>query len=162
MATNEVDPGPVARRVIDNVKRLRREQGLSLVALSTRLTELGHTIAASGIQRIESGKRRVDPDDLVALAAALDVAPVTLLAPRSIAGDVAVTDTVKVDGAALWSWLRADHPLFEVDDEASLLSFAQRAKPLEAQARPYMPDADTEALLDDLARQLNELRGRQA
>lgn len=47
--------------------------------LSARLTKLGRPILPSGITKIEQGKRRVDVDDLVALAVALKVTPTRLL-----------------------------------------------------------------------------------
>ncbi len=47
--------------------------------LSARLTKLGRPILPSGITKLEQGKRRVDVDDLVALAAALRVTPTRLL-----------------------------------------------------------------------------------
>lgn len=47
--------------------------------LSARLTKLGRPILPSGITKIEQGTRRVDADDLVALAVALKVTPTRLL-----------------------------------------------------------------------------------
>lgn len=47
--------------------------------LSARLAKLGRPILPSGITKIEQGKRRVDVDDLVALAAALKVTPTRLI-----------------------------------------------------------------------------------
>ena len=43
------------------------------------MTKLGRPILPSGITKIEQGKRRVDVDDLVALAVALEVTPTRLL-----------------------------------------------------------------------------------
>jgi hypothetical protein len=64
-----------------NVLRLRTERRLSTPRLSAALKELDRPIAATGITKIEKGDRRVDVDDLVALAAALSVTPVQLLEP---------------------------------------------------------------------------------
>lgn len=73
-----------------------------------------------GIQRIESGERRVDADDLVALAAALDVSPITLLMPavNTDGSEVQESDRLPVTGYAepidarlIWSWLKAEQPL---------------------------------------------------
>lgn len=47
--------------------------------LSARLKSLGRPILPSGITKIEQGQRRVDCDDLVALAVALKVTPNRLL-----------------------------------------------------------------------------------
>jgi transcriptional regulator with XRE-family HTH domain len=43
------------------------------------MTAAGRKITASGVQRIEAGARRIDVDDLVALARALGVTPADLL-----------------------------------------------------------------------------------
>lgn len=69
-------------KVAENVANLREQRGLTLDQLSTRLREMGRPIIASGISKIEQGERRVDADDLVALARALEVMPVELLQDR--------------------------------------------------------------------------------
>lgn len=51
------------------------------VASSTKLGEVGRRLTHSAVDQIEKGTRRVDVDDLMALAAALDVSPATLLMP---------------------------------------------------------------------------------
>jgi hypothetical protein len=60
--------------------------------LSDRLAEVGRPIVPSGLSKIELGNRRVDVDDLTALAAALDTIPNDLLyepeqAPEGISQD---------------------------------------------------------------------------
>jgi transcriptional regulator with XRE-family HTH domain len=62
-----------------------------------------------GLRRIESGDRRVDADDLMALAVALDVSPVTLLMPAG----VDMPDPVQVTGLGepaaaigVWAWIQ--------------------------------------------------------
>lgn len=49
--------------------------------LSRKLAEMGREIPPLGLRRIETGERRVDVDDLVALALALDLSPLALLLP---------------------------------------------------------------------------------
>lgn len=78
-----VEVGKTGRHVAENLLRLRKVRGFSTRQLSARLTELGRTIPASGLTRMELGSRRIDVDDLVALAAALDVEPAQLLLPPS-------------------------------------------------------------------------------
>jgi transcriptional regulator with XRE-family HTH domain len=64
----------------DDAGRPTAEQKqLSLQAVSERLAELGRPILPSGLSKIEQGDRRVDVDDLVALAAALETVPSALL-----------------------------------------------------------------------------------
>jgi transcriptional regulator with XRE-family HTH domain len=79
MGTRKVELGPVGKAVKHHVRRLREEGQLSLQDLSDRLEFLGRPILPSGISKIESGDRRVDVDDLVALAHALGTAPNELL-----------------------------------------------------------------------------------
>lgn len=79
MAANTIELGPVGEQVIANVTRLRKQLRLSQAQLSERLAEAGRPIRATGIHRVETGKRRVDVDDLVALAGALGVRPAALM-----------------------------------------------------------------------------------
>jgi transcriptional regulator with XRE-family HTH domain len=69
--------GSVGQRVAKEVVRLRGRT--SVRELSSRLSKLGRPILPSGITKIEQGQRRVDADDLVALALALKVTPTRLL-----------------------------------------------------------------------------------
>lgn len=75
--------GPLGLAVIDNIKRIRAEQHLSVAALSRRLDEIGRPIAVLGLRRIESGVRRVDVDDLAALADAFSV-PIEALMDQKV------------------------------------------------------------------------------
>lgn len=79
MAAVAREPGVVARRVAANVRAIRFLGNLSTATLSRRLAEIGHPIHATGITKIEKGTRRVDVDDLAALAQALGVEPEVLL-----------------------------------------------------------------------------------
>ncbi|EHM29101.1 hypothetical protein SPW_2559 [Streptomyces sp. W007] len=47
------------------------------------MTALGRPMTITMLSRIECRQRRCDVDDLVAIAAALDVSPLTLLAETS-------------------------------------------------------------------------------
>ena len=70
--------------------------------------------AHNTVSEIERGARRVDVDDLMALAAALDVFPATLL---MVPGDdpsapVLVTGVDgEISADAFWMWLTANYPL---------------------------------------------------
>lgn len=69
--------GSVGQRLAKEVARLRGRT--TVRELSARLSKLGRPILPSGITKIEQGSRRVDVDDLVALAVALKVTPTRLL-----------------------------------------------------------------------------------
>lgn len=81
------------------------------------MSELGRPITASGLQKIEAHTRRVDADDLVALAVALGVSPVAILLPgTSEPGDsVSVTGVGAADALAVWEWANGGRPLREAD-----------------------------------------------
>lgn len=78
-----IDLGPTGELVKTNVRRIREARGLTYAELSRRLERRGNPIAPLGLTRIETGFRRVDVDDLMALAHALDVNPTTLLLPAA-------------------------------------------------------------------------------
>jgi len=85
------DFGPTGITVTHRVAQLRGD--MSYAELSRRLEKLGRPIPPLGLRRIEGGARRVDVDDLMALAAALGVSPVTLLMPDAANRDDMVEAT---------------------------------------------------------------------
>jgi transcriptional regulator with XRE-family HTH domain len=108
MAGKKSDLGPTGVNVTHAVRRLREARHLTYAELSRQLADMGREIPPLGLRRIESGERRVDADDLVALAAALNVSPITLLMPETAKRDEVVEVTArKPDTAgAVWDWLR--------------------------------------------------------
>lgn len=70
----------VTEMLRSRVKEVREARGLSLRGLADRVQELGHTLDASGLMRLERGDRRATVDDLIAVAIALDVTPDALIA----------------------------------------------------------------------------------
>lgn len=99
--------GPVGRALAANVKHIRESQRLTFVALSERLTNVGRPIAVLGLRRIERGERRVDADDLLALARALGVHPVDLLVSDEAADDeqCPVTPAETATAATARAWI---------------------------------------------------------
>lgn len=89
-----IQPGPIGVAVAQNVETLRELRNLSYAKLSRRLTKLGRPIAPLGLTRIRDLQRRVDVDDLIALALALQIPPIELLLPPGGAPSqkLAVTD----------------------------------------------------------------------
>jgi transcriptional regulator with XRE-family HTH domain len=102
-------------RVMANVEKLRRSNKLTYKELSGRLERLGRPIPVLGLSRLERGERRVDVDDLVALALALDTTPNRLLLPWLDAADVAddgtLTLAVSRDPQELWAWATGERAL---------------------------------------------------
>ncbi|MFJ7242839.1 helix-turn-helix domain-containing protein [Streptomyces olivaceus] len=74
--------GDTTRHVGRTVRDLRERHGISTTALAERMTALGRRITQSGVTRLETGQRRIDVDDVAALAAVLGVRPAALL-PRT-------------------------------------------------------------------------------
>jgi transcriptional regulator with XRE-family HTH domain len=79
MGTRKVELGKVGHQVAAEIRRRREQRKLSLQTLSDYLEVLGRPILPSGLSKIEAGTRRVDVDDLVALADALGTVPSALL-----------------------------------------------------------------------------------
>jgi transcriptional regulator with XRE-family HTH domain len=109
MGTKPVRKGPIADRVTESVRTHRLRRGLSHRQLSARLAEIGHPILPSGIAKIEDGSRRVDVDDLVALALALRVPLPLLLMPASDTGQpVELTEETNMKFTDAWRWVRGE------------------------------------------------------
>ncbi|MGW5122992.1 helix-turn-helix domain-containing protein [Streptomyces sp. NPDC004069] len=105
--------GPTAAAVAANLRRLRKVRGLSVYMLSDKVEEAGRTIHPAAISRIERGKRQTTVDDLMALAAALNVSPSALLLPPNDgpAQTVAITGAGTVPADAAGDWVDGIRPL---------------------------------------------------
>lgn len=125
--------GPVSRHVAANVLRFRTARGLSTTRLAATLKEIGHSIPATGITRIEKGERRVDTDDLVALALALNVSPVALLLPPTEDSETLVdlTENVALRARDAWAWADGEEPHARVerDKYGHVLRFRLDSRP---------------------------------
>jgi len=89
-----------------NIIRLRGAR--TYKSVSEALEKLGRPIAPLGLKRIEDGERRVDADDLIALAEVLSVSPAVLLMPDVGKPDTEVRITENAQPAearAVWLWL---------------------------------------------------------
>lgn len=120
--------GPTAAAVAFAVRQHRDRMGWGYARLSRELTKVGRDIPPLGLGRIESGTRRVDVDDLTALAVVFGVSPVSLLMPASPNdhpdGYVALTGTAVIPANRAWGWLTGSYPL-----NGSVLSFYNHALP---------------------------------
>ncbi|OPC83208.1 hypothetical protein B4N89_21725 [Embleya scabrispora] len=148
MGTRVVEIGPTGVMVAHNVERLRVAAGLSQRALAERLTDLGRPTAFTAISKIERAERRVDTDDLVALAVALSVAPTTLLLPPVADGSpTRVTGGGSVTTAEAWEWADGKRPLVRLPEvDGGALAHARRARPLGRRADHLVTGAaDTDA-----------------
>ncbi|MGW8953026.1 helix-turn-helix domain-containing protein [Streptomyces sp. NPDC055709] len=141
MTTGRIELGPNGRAVAANVKRLRTARGMSLRALSEALSEVGRGLSQDAINKIENGAksdakqvRRVDVDDLVALAAVLRVNPSALLLPPTDdpAETVDITGVGPVSADRAWDWIDGELPVEQIkpgDPTGAILQFQLYARP---------------------------------
>lgn len=111
MGSRKVEKGPAATRVVANVRQVRQQLRLSQEEVVERLALLGRPILKSGLSKIETGERRVDVDDLVALALALQVTPSRLLlGPEADEELIQLTDnpTLTYSRRQAWAWACGD------------------------------------------------------
>lgn len=140
MARSGIPLGATGRTVAANVHRLRKARGMSVRALASALNELGRPITGSGITRLEGqtegaapNPRRVDVDDLVALAQVFGVSPSALLLPLDDdpAHKVEITGAGVVAADHAWDWMdghrRLDQPTADLDTAA--LEYALYSRP---------------------------------
>ncbi|WP_120572326.1 helix-turn-helix domain-containing protein [Micromonospora tulbaghiae] len=79
--TKRIPPGPLSTQVARSVARLRKQKGMTYTELVKRLEDVGRPIPILGLRRIERGERRVDADDMAALARVFGVEPWSLTGP---------------------------------------------------------------------------------
>jgi GTPase SAR1 family protein/transcriptional regulator with XRE-family HTH domain/nucleotide-binding universal stress UspA family protein len=94
----ETEPsGAAGKRAGRRIRQLRLERSLTQADLAERLAAFDRSYTVSTLSRIEQGKRRLDADDVVAIAAALGVSLDSLLLE---AHDLAQGDPPEVAGRA--------------------------------------------------------------
>lgn len=129
MAKNPTPTGPAASTVAWNVQRRRAELRITAAELVQRLADLGREVHRSWVSEVENGRRRVDVDDLVQLAAALDVSPATLLMPASVMSEEGVDTPVgRKDARDYWEFLTAARSVsstWENDGEGAEMELAK-------------------------------------
>lgn len=74
------DQGAMAAIVRENIKHWREVRGITQAGLAQMLDDLGRPIPVASVAKIESGDRRIDVDDLAAIAEALAIPPTSLIA----------------------------------------------------------------------------------
>lgn len=119
--------GPVGGYVVENLKHLREDvRKLTYRELSDELDKIGRRIPTLGLARIERGERRVDADDLVALAIALRVNPTALLLPHDGGEDdlIELAPKFRRSLSRAWRWMDGAGPLPDEDDRVSFEEIA--------------------------------------
>lgn len=134
--------GPIGVHVAANVKRIRAKLPLTTEQLAVKVTALGRPMRANTITKIEKEQRRVDVDDLVALAVALETRPDALLLPFRVTGDVELAANLSVAAVSAWQWANGKAPfdLPKDDDGRAFNAFQAAAQPPGFGMFKYSPD----------------------
>jgi transcriptional regulator with XRE-family HTH domain len=111
------------------VRELREARGWTYKELSDRLAAAGRPVPPLGLRRIESADRRIDADDLVALAVVLGVNPSAILLPPHGHGHIEVTGAGSVPTDRAWAWADGHGPLADDEDGVALADFLDLARP---------------------------------
>ncbi len=107
-------PELVANTVAKRVKELRKERKWKQQDLANAMTAKGYPTDRSTVVRLETRKRGISVDDLVAVAAALNVSPGWLLLDAEAGAgetEVAVVGNVRAPAWAAWQWVEGISPL---------------------------------------------------
>src|SRR5581483_5246823 len=119
MTDSTEHPQTPDRTTANQVQTLRQRQRLSQRQLAERLSELGAPFTQAAVARLESGRtRNLSISDLFALAAALNVAPVHLLANSFDQNDVPIVGQTKLSPRHARDWIRGHRPLPDSDEHA--------------------------------------------
>lgn len=147
--------GPTSAVVADRVRSIRQARRMDLAALSDSLDLVGWSIPVAALSRLENGKRRIDVDDLLALAVALDVSPLELIFPAhanelDVIGTALPTELITEE---VWAWGRESvkslkRPKALRDYWAKMLEQGER----ELAEIESMPEPTTDAVRDMIAR----------
>ncbi|WP_405425533.1 helix-turn-helix domain-containing protein [Streptomyces erythrochromogenes] len=101
--------------VAQRVRDVRKRKGLTTQQLAERLQANGLPWERTTVVKFEGGRRQsVAVDELLALALALDVAPIHLLVPLDDR-PYAITPTRTEDANDVRAWVRGEEPLPGVD-----------------------------------------------
>lgn len=103
--------------------RIQRERkGWTQKQLASRLVALGFPVHQTTVGKWESGDRRISLDDALAISAALDVSPASMISgaflpvPPSAAVIALSGETPPVSGLEMRMWVRGQQPLWGQDE----------------------------------------------
>lgn len=99
------------------VKRLRQNRGWSAQRLGEEMTRAGAAWDRSIVANFENGRRPyITVEELLALAAVLEVAPVDLVVPKELTGEpYQVTPTLSASADTVREWIRGENVLVKAE-----------------------------------------------
>lgn len=116
--TCEARPVASSKAVATNVKVIRERRGLTQQQLALGLREVGRPMQPTAVAKVEAGDRRVDVDDLTALAVVLNVPLARLLLPDTGEFDeVHVVPAYAVPAWDAWQWASGEQSLWRANDD---------------------------------------------
>lgn len=139
----------------ETVRMFREARRLTYAELSRQLGDLGRDIAPLGLRRIEAGERRVDVDDLVALAMALGVSPLALLLPTESSSVVPEGNSFPAE--RIWTWATGSKVLQDGLGEAESFRFMHDSNPLLDWSKVLGLTEDQVSLLGDFKDRLDSM-----
>lgn len=109
------DLGPIGDTARYRIRKARESRGNTAVELSGMVRAIGRDLSPVAIRRIEFGARRIDVDDLLALAQVLDISPLALVLPLGESPDEEFRTSEFNDDWTLerwWKWAHGEEPLY--------------------------------------------------
>jgi transcriptional regulator with XRE-family HTH domain len=150
MSSDAATPRDVTPAAIKQFRILREWSQADLAkALEGHWPSMSGQMDRPTITRLESGERRINVEEVMALADALGVGPLSLILPReergSEAGDPAPLQITPegpiVDNPfRLWTWARGMLPLGDLDNEQANLVFDRARPAFERRASGTFPE----------------------
>jgi hypothetical protein len=125
VAQEDTRVGGAGRALAANIARVREARRLSYIDLSRELSKAGRPIPELGLRRIEKGERRIDFDDLLAIAYVLKVCPVDLMVSNTADGDdpYPVTSKHEYESDSVRDWITGETViLVPVQDPGSIFA----------------------------------------
>lgn len=110
MRTQSWDEALLARTA-EEIRRLRKQQGLSAQKVADRTGELGQTVSRTTVADIENGRRKyISVAELLLLAAALNTTPAALVYPGPYTDEVEVLPGAELPEGLAAQWFGGDLP----------------------------------------------------
>ena len=141
------ETGPTADTARNALSRLRKAAKLSLRELAAEMPAGPGQLSHSAIGEVERGVRRLDLDELTALAATLRVSPITFFLsdpaesrPDALVALTGLTETLPESAALLWLQGRAPVDPKEAADDWAAEGFRRRSLPGWALPEKGKPD----------------------